>query len=256
MGDHTNVNAAYRLLMIVEAALRRPLEHSQLRVWAEVFQVQNLAGRQQKQAVAMGIILMFRQLDRLVTQLKAANHPESTYSELVKIFDTNISPEYLTHPWKDFSLRLTAAKYPLTMLANFLTDEENLINPNDLEEVRQELDKLEKTLSDKEVAPEVRNFVKSQIDTIRQAMWEYQFRGAEVFQDAILQTFRDYANSEVAEKHENDPTVREVSSLWEKILKLSGAAEKVQRGLTAFYKMWELAEKSGIHHILKLPHHH
>jgi hypothetical protein len=109
---------------------------------------------------------------------------------------------------------------------------------SDLGEVTQELDRLEKSLEDKEIAPEVRRFVRSQIDTIRKAIWEYQFSGAEVFHNAILQTFRDYANSEVAEKYENDPTIREVSSLWERILKFSNAADKVQRGLTALYKMW------------------
>jgi hypothetical protein len=256
MADRLNVNSASRLLALLEHALNRPHDHTQLRVWADVFHVDNLSGRPQIQAVSEGIVLMFRQLDRMVEQLKAAGHPESTYRELVQTLDTNISPAYLNHGWKDFSVRLSAAKYPLTMLVNFLKDEENLIAGSDLAEVSQELDRLEKSLEEKEVATEVRRFVRSQIDTIRKAIWEYQFRGAEVFQDAMLQTFRDYANSEVAEKYENDPTIREVSSLWERILKFSSAADKVQRGLTAFYKMWELAEKSGIHHILKLPHHH
>jgi hypothetical protein len=149
MSDHPNINAAYRLLMLLEAALRRPHEHTQLRVWADVFQVQELAGRQQKQAVVTGIILMYKQLDRVVEQLKAAGHPDTTYTELVSVFDTNISPEFLNHAWKDFALRLQSAKYPLTIIDNFLSDEENPIDAREFAEVREELEKLEKSLDER-----------------------------------------------------------------------------------------------------------
>lgn len=251
MSDRPNTNAAYRLLMLLEAALRRPHEHTQLRVWADVFQVQDLLGRQQKNAVVTGIILMYKQLDRIVEQVKAAGHPETTYSELATLFDGNVSPEFLNHPWKDFSLRLAAAKYPLTIINNFLPDEENPIDPKEFNEVREELDKLEKSLTDKDISPEIRNFVKAQIETIRQAMWEYQFRGAEVFQDAILQTYRDYMKSDVVAKHENDPPVRKMATIWGKLMKTLDTTVKVQGGLNALYKIYQLAETVGLHHHVK-----
>lgn len=251
MSDRPNINAAHRLLTMISAAIRQPADRTQLQVWSEVFKLQGLSGRQQKQAVATGLILMFKELDRIIEQLKAYGHPETTYRELASLLEHNISPEYLGHPWKDFATRLQAVTYPLTIINNFLPDEENPIDPKDFDEVRQELDRLERSLKDKEMSLEVRRFVASQILTIREAMWEYQFCGIRAFHDALLQAFRDYAGSDIPSEHKDDPPIAAMNQIWTRVKEVMATTIKIGGALTAVEKIYQLAEKVGIHHHMK-----
>lgn len=251
MAEEQRINAAYRLHIILSAAHAQSPQAEQFRVWANVFNVDGLSGRQQKQAVAVGITLMFRQLDHLVDQLRALNHPENSYRPLVSAMEQSISYEWLAQPWQQFRERLEKALYPLQIFSSVLPDEENLIDPKEFEAIRDELDKLEQSLSDKDISQTVRDFVKRQIDTIRTAMWEYQFRGAQVFQDAILQTVRDFANTDIAEKHKEDPPVQKLRHIWDKVMKVMDITVKVQGALTSGYKIYQLAESVGLHHLVK-----
>jgi hypothetical protein len=169
----------------------------------------------------------------------------------VTLLEQNVLFEMINHQWQDFPARLEKALYPLVILSTFLPDEEKLVDPAEFQAIRDELAKLEKSLADKEISPEVRLFVKRTIDTIRKAMWEYKFRGVDAFQDAMLETFRDYANSEVVAKHEDDPPVKTVRNLWQRLVKIMDGAIKVQGALTAVSRLFQLAESSGIYHHLK-----
>jgi hypothetical protein len=251
MAEQQKINAAYRLHILLQNAVAQNPQALQLQIWANVFELQNLMGRQQKESVARGIILMFGQLDRVVEQLRALEHPENTYRPLVVLMEQNVLIEMIHHPWGDFPTRLTNALYPLFIFSTFLPDDENLVDPKEFQVIREELDKLEKSLADKEISPEVRTFVKRQIDRIRHAMWEYKFRGAQAFQDAMLQTFSDYTSSDVVPKHEKDPPVQKVGHVWQSLMKVMDSTIKVQGTLTAVQKIYQLAESVGIHHHLK-----
>lgn len=251
MAEQQKINAAYRLHVLLQAAIAQSPQALQLQVWAHAFGVQHLSGRQLKEAVTKGIILMFGQLDRVVEQLRALEHPEDTYRPLVTLIEQNVLIEMINHPWQDFPVRLTPALYPLVIFSTFLRDDEKLVDPSEFQAIREEIEKLEKSLADKDISSDVRNFVKRQIDRIRQAMWEYKFRGAQVFQDAMVQTYSDYAGSDVASTHQDDPPMRKVGHIWEKVMKVMDGTIKMQGALTAVQKIYQLVESVGIHHHVK-----
>jgi hypothetical protein len=248
MAEQQRINAASRLHKILQAAVGHSQQATQLQVWATVFEVQSLSGRQQKEAVAKGIILLFGQLDRIVEYLRAAGHPENTYRELVSLMEQNVLIELINHPWQDYRTRLAHALYPLAILSNFLPDEEISVDPSEFQGIREELDELEKTLEQKEISPDVRAFVKRQIETIRNAMWEYKFRGAQVFRDAMVKAFTDPLAGDVVAKHPNDSTIKKTGNVWQRVIKLMDATIKIQAALTALQKIYQLAEGIIHHH--------
>ncbi len=246
MAEQQKINSAYRLHLLLQTAMAQPQQALQLQVWAKTFEVQHLTGRQQKEAVARGIILMFEQLDRVVDQLRALGHPENTYGPLVTLMEQNVLIEMINHPWQDFPTRLVNAIYPLFIISTFLTDDEKLVDPKEFQAIRTELDKLEASLAEKEISPDVRFFVKRQIDKIRHAMWEYKFRGAQTFQDAVLQTFSDYMNNDFIATHKDDPSVQKMKHIWQNVMKAMETTVKIQGALTAAQKIYQLAESVGI----------
>ena len=236
--------------LLAAAAAHSP-QTTQIQVLAQVFKVQHLSDRALKQAVAKGVELIFEQLDRMVEQLQSLHHPEDSYHAIVATIDIVLGPEYLNQQWQDNRIRIEKILLPLNIMANWLPDEEKLIDHVEFETICEELNKLEQSLADKEVSPEVRIFVKRQISVIHKAIWEYKFRGARSFENAMVETFRDYANSNIAAEHETDLPMRKVAHIWQRIKQMMDATIKTQGALSAVQKIYELAENAGLHHHLK-----
>jgi hypothetical protein len=251
MAQERHINAAYRLLTLLQEATKQAPSVIQLQVWSNTFELQNLSGRPQKQAVMRGIDLMYQQLDYVIEQLRKRNLPENTYSQLQATFERNVQFELINHPWQDFRARIEAeALYPLVIFSNMLPDEEKLVEPTDFLAIHEELEKLEKTLSDKDISSEVRSFVMQQIATIRKAMWEYRFRGTSVFRQALVETAQQFAESQITGEHKNDPHVQKVGYIWQKLTKVMDTTVKTQAALEAGHKIYQLAESVGLVHFL------
>jgi hypothetical protein len=251
MAEDKRINVAYRLHTLLAAAAAHSPQTTEIQVLAQVFKVQHLSGRPLKQAVAKGVELIFEQLDRMVEQLQSLHHPKDSYNEIVTTIDSVLAPEYLNHPWQENRIRLEKILLPLNIMANWLPDEEKLIGNTEFETICEELNKLEQSLADKGVSPEVRIFVKRQIDVIQKAIWEYKFRGARSFENAMVETFRDYANSNITVEHENDPPMQKVAHIWKRIKQIMDTTIKTQGALNAVQKIYQLAENAGLHHHLK-----
>lgn len=250
MSEKKSNNPAARLLTLLTAAVRGNPQSNYLQLWSTVFELQHLSGRQQKVAVSRGIDLIYEQLDLLVEKLKGMHYAEDSYQELVSKVEQNISAEYMSHPWQDFRVRLETIIYPLRILSSALPPEESLIDAAELKVVLQELDKLEQSLSKKEIAPEMRGYVKRQLNFIRRAIWEYQFRGVQAFDDAVLDGIREaYVSRDTVEHYKNEPEVQEVSKLWVKVWDVVIKAGKVGAAITAGEHFYRLVEST-----LKLTH--
>jgi len=244
------VNPALRIHDLLQLAINNTASVPQMAVWAKVFNVDQLKGRNQKLAIARGIDLLYRQLDRMVTQLRDRGFGEETYQPIVFSMEQNISVELLAHAWPDFRQRLQSSLYPLMIINNALDDEEKLIDKADLESLRGELDRLEETLAKGEIAAELQAFVKRQLEIIRQAIRDYPVRGVSAFYDAAFEGASEaWANEELVNQHKDDEAVKILTNVWTKVKQVTVAAFKVGTFLTASQRIYQLAESSS--HIFK-----
>jgi hypothetical protein len=247
--NNKRINAAYRLLEILGQAVAHQPQQSQIQVWISVFRLQDVQGRTQKRLVMQGIELIHEQLDRIVAQLHNMGHQENTYHELVNIIDNVVSYEYLGHQWRDQQERLQRVIYPLTIINSFLPDEEQLINLAEFDDIEEELSDLENSLNEKDISHEVRNFVQRQIEIIRKAMWQYRFRGIRAFQESALKAATDFIDNETVAKHADDLQMQRIRHLWRKVASVITSAGKMGGSLAGIYKLYELVEKTGLHHV-------
>ncbi len=243
-----NINAAYRLSDLIGNAIAQGGQQSQFQTWIAVFKLQGFKGRAQKRLVMRGLDLMHEELDRLVAQLRAMRKPEDTYEELVNVIDSVVTHEQMGQSWTEMSQRLQKAMYPLRMLTNFLPDEETLIDPSEFDKLRDDLSTLERSINEDGVSPEVRYFVQLQIDNIRRVFWEYRIRGIRAFKEGAIEAAPDFIESEIIDQHPDDPFIETTRGIWKRITGFIVTAGKVGTGLAGIYKVYEIAEKSGVIH--------
>lgn len=239
--EQQHVNPAYRLHILLKAAVSKDPKWTQLRVWSSVFGLDNLSGRPQKQAVIRGFDLIYEQLDQILEYLKSNHCPKDAYQDLQAKIDTNIAPEFLNHQWESFNQALMTQVVPLAIFSAMLPHQENLIDPNELKSIREELEGFEKSLEGKGLSAEVRHYLKRQFGFIHRAMWEYQFRGLHALEDAMLDTLREASVSrETLASHKDDPEVKEISKLWGKLWQTVIKAGQVGAALKASEEFYRL----------------
>jgi hypothetical protein len=247
MADQQKINSASRLATLLEYACNQTGDNiRQLNVWAAVLGLHNLSGRNQKLAIARGIDLMYRELDHMVDQLRNLGFDEESYRPVVTSFEQNISVEYLAQLWRDFRARLQPTLYPLKILKNALPDEENSIDPAEWQKISEELNRLEESLHNAQLSPELMGFIKKQIEIIRQAIRDYPIRGAVVFYDAWFEGAREaYANDEFVKQNEDSESLKTLGKVWQHVKQITATAVKVSSFLAASQRIYQLAETSS-----------
>jgi hypothetical protein len=250
MSEQKKVNAASRLLKLFRSAVSNSAANvTQFQVWVSAFGLQGESGQLQKRKVMRGVDLMHSELDEIVEQLREMGHPEEMYGDLVHNFYGVVSFEWLNHQWNsDLRPRLERTLYPLVLISNILPNQEALISPDELQEIEKELVTLEHSLNEKDISPQVRNFVMRQVERIRTALWEYRIRGIRAFEDGFVDAVREYSSSIVAQEHKDDEPVKAVSNIWSRMWVIVERTAKVGGALEAMKKIFQLAEHVGIHH--------
>lgn len=209
-----------------------------VKVWGEVFGLP-LDTPHLEDDVVTCIQGVRMELELLRTKLLAMGAPEKLLQPGLARFRNFSSTSYLNQQWSGLKDEISKPenRIPFMWAAWVLRDENEEILPDDeLSALRSELDSLENSLQETDMAPYLRSFVQRQIDAIRSALLVYRVQGVKPIETALKQVAGDCAFERTRLEAENatasEPTkgiLARASALIEKTAKVADSLDKIRK---------------------------
>lgn len=190
------MNPAARLLKIYDTLMQQPADQQPMsHVWAKVFGLDINSPHLEDDATACAVALR-QQIDFTRTRLSVHSVPaELTHPGFDRLKNT-ASPSNFHAAWNSHrdAIQRPECRHAFTWASWVLRDEaEADMPPDDLVALRTEIESLEKSLSETELSPYLRDFIQRQVDTIRAALQVYGVRGVRPLQEALQRAVGAYA---------------------------------------------------------------
>ena len=240
-----NINAASRLHAVLQQAAGMSTNASSLAVWENIFQIQEEPNEARKAVlISDRLRWMHQQLEIARSQMKQANLSENLYIAAFNNIEQAISTLILTAQWNNGVQYLK----PETLLAlefcsEILPDEESLIDPHVLEEIRSMVQELEKSLAVTDLPESLVALILNHIELINRALNQYPITGAKALREAARTALGELVEAKDEVKGNNKtPEVSQLGRVWGKINNSADVAIKADKIAQLGSKAWTYVE--------------
>ncbi|MGL6003154.1 MAG: hypothetical protein ACRCZ4_13870 [Plesiomonas sp.] len=237
-------NSAFRLKNVIDKTLNESDSKLILEVWATVFEIQD--ENQVRKAAIVGEKLrwLYHELELLRVQISLANLSESLYLKAFSHLELAISNMHLSGHWNHARQYLGSdVILALAFFVEILPNEENQIQNESIEEIRNLLGELRNKLSDSTLPESLVTLIKHHIEIIENAISSYPIKGAKALIEAINIGWGEIirAKEDIGE-HKNKAEIKALASTWKKVNDVADAAIKFDKVIKIGHKAWEVIE--------------
>jgi len=242
------MNTAGRLLAIYDNLVgkSRANDISMIKVWADVFDL-SVEAPHLEDEVVMCLQAMRSEIELLRTRLATLGAPEDLmHPGMARLRDVT-STAHINRSWGNLKEAISIPENRLSFFwASWVLREENEeIMPDDqLAVLRSELDSLEKSLQETDMALYLRTFVQKQVDAIRIALRLYRVQGVKPIETALHQVAGAYTveKAHIADEHAkaSEPAksvFARAGSLFEKVAKVADQFDKIRKAGEGAYTL-------------------
>ncbi len=240
-----NINSASRLHAVLSQAAGMSTNASSLAVWEQIFQIQEEPSEARKAVlISERLRWLHQQLEIVRTQMKQANISENLYTAAFNNIEQAISTLILPTQWNNGVQYLK----PETLLAlefcsEILPDEELLIDPETLEEIRSMVQELEKSLAVTDLPESLITLILHHIELINRALNQYPITGAKALREAARTAIGELIEAKDEVKaNNNSEEVAQLGRVWGKINNTADVVIKADKLAQLGSKAWAYLE--------------
>lgn len=251
-------NSAFRLHKFVQCMIPQP-DNTQLgQVLLNCFGAgQNASVRLQTTMVARVTILLYAEVDVLVSELRRAELTDESFKLITDAFD-RFSSLGMSHQWQHVKPQFMNALPLLRAFAEILPDDGAAISAENLSELDKAIEALRQEVNKCELPEEVKKFVHEQLDFIARAVRDYPIAGAKAFKTAARDAiFHEAEQHEVVATFHDAPQIKKLKAIQEKVVELAKFTVEFSKLLAAADSIYHHAGQpiqyvSGwVQHLLK-----
>jgi len=233
------MNTAGRLLDIYDKLVSNSRTNEpMIKVWTEIFNIPTDT-RHLEDDVVMCLYAVRSEMELLRTKLAAMGAPEDLMNPGMARFRNVASTAYINQSWGALHSDISRPENRLSFSwADWVLREENeeVLPDEELAALRGELDILEKSFLEVDMAPYLRDFVQRQVDAIRAALRVYRVQGVKPIEKALQQVAGAYTieksniEAEHAKASESARSVfANMGAFIEKTAKVADQLDKIRK---------------------------
>lgn len=181
------MNSASRLLHMYDQLVRQQKDQSIMLTWANVFGLESNDPHLEDKVISC-LVALRQQIDFARTRLTEHEVPPELTRPGFDRLKAIASPSQLGASWNGQrgNIQSPECRHAFAWGAWVLRSEDEVsMTDDDFSELQSELNSLEKSLTDTEMPPYLRDFIQRQIDTIREALGMYVIQGSRPLQEAL-----------------------------------------------------------------------
>lgn len=235
------MNTGARLHRIYERLIAQTTDQSMLQTWGVVFELEK-SNPLLEDEVANLVMALRSEIRFARERLDAYGVPSSLTSPALERLTQVASPGQLHSGWSGHrgNIQPPECGKIFEWIEWALRDEDEAdMSAEALQQLRSELDALEASLHSADMAPYLRNFIQSQVDTIRTALRTYGIQGNRPLQDALQKVAGAYKTQEKPLAQAYDAATAPAKSTLERAARLVDRVAKASDSLSKIKKAGE-----------------
>jgi hypothetical protein len=239
-----NINSASRLHDILIQTVDSNKNATALAIWSSVFQIQDDVDARKALIVSERLRWLHQELDILRSQMNNAPISEGLYSAAFNNIEQAISTLLLSTTWNN-GVQYLKPEYlvALNFCSEILPDEESLIDPETLKEIRDMVQELEDMLASSNLPESLVSLIRHHIELINRALDQYPIIGATAFREAARTALGELVEArDIVKENNQAEEVNKLGSLWGKLNSTADIALKADKLSQLASKAWTFLE--------------
>jgi hypothetical protein len=237
-------NSAYRVFMLLSEAREQPQNVPTIAAWSNTLGVTGTDLPDEEFHTVELLHLLSSQINMAKNQMHvAAQFPEDTYTFAFDKAQETINVTALGARWEGYKNSITPDVLTTLRWCSHAIDADPIqVQEDELSTLEQELAKFKSSVKEKTKSEELKYFLLEHIALIERAFLEYKVVGARAFQRAagnLLTSLEDPHNQEVFERNRDEPEVKQVVSIWRRMLQAGQATSMLNSAVTLVQKALE-----------------
>lgn len=240
------MNTAGRLLSIYDRLMShsRGKDTSMVKVWADVFDLPS-GGPNVEDDVVTCLQAMRSEMELLRSKLAAIGASEELLQPGLARLRNITSTAYINSGWNSLWPEASPPENRVPLMWASWTlraEDENDMPADELAVLRTELDSLEASIRDAEMAPFLRSFIQRQIEAIRSALRVYRVQGVKPIEEALHKVAGSFTVEKTRVESEHAQATDSAKSLFsrtgeiiKKTAELADRLDKIKKGADNAY---------------------
>ncbi|RCX06691.1 hypothetical protein [Marinomonas foliarum] len=236
-----NTNSASRILSILKEATEHGENENTLEVWVAVFKIDESNSSKKDIEVARYLRQMHDEIEYIQDEMKLDEYDEFKCKFLLGSITNALTVKSLSEPWRNVKNKLiqVAVFLCLGYCRQCLPDEENTINPEDIDDIKSQILALQSSLEASSLSKGVQKMIQNHLNEILTSLSSCRISGSSSLQGTMDAVIGEVIRKKEMLKEEKD---RECLSMYTKVLDTVG---KVTDGLIKSEKVISAAAKIG-----------
>lgn len=230
-------NSAFRLYRFIQKMVSQPEHIPTAQVLLNAFGIdKDSSARQQNAMLSRVTILLFTEMELLVTELKRNEYSDEAIKPITAPFDS-LSAGGLANQWQRskgaFAASLLSLR-PIGESPNLLTDDGVAISKDDLAELSGDIETLRQEVQISNLPAPVKEFIFHQLNIITGAIRDYPLAGVKAFKAAARDAvFHEAEHSEILVEFSEQPQMTSLKAIQAKVVKVAKFSIEFSKFLAA-----------------------
>lgn len=234
---NNKINSLSRIHDILLSLDRVSTQGAVVDVWGQAFELTSIEGVKKASLVSEKLVLLLNEVELAENKL-SSTYSSEIYSPMVGSLNNVFSPMLLGASWDSVKQYLTPdIMMAIKILRETLPNEEEIIKPEELNELHARLSELESFLENSDLPERVVGLIKRHIRLIREALSNFSITGAKGLVEARRASYGEFFEVNEIFQNENSSEVSELKAIWVMVNRITDGALKV-------YGLYELSKET------------
>ena len=212
------LNSAYRVRSVLSQVKQLPDSTKIYDAWSELFDIEDDDLNRKTFAISNHLSELHGEVENIKLEMGKLEYSSSLYLPSMSKCNSVFAVHVLMNNWNAVNKNITdEVMTVLGFCEEILPSEEDLIDQDDLENLKEMADDLRATLSESKLPERALNLISKHLEKIESAIASYQVIGAKAFEETIKSAYGEViANAEIFQEAKNSPELGKLASIWQK----------------------------------------
>ena len=240
-----NINSAFRIKSVLETVRKHKDNVKVHEVWSELFSIEEEDVSLRNFSIAKHLSELHQEVENIKSEMSKQDFSQSLYLPSLTKCNSLFGVHVLMSTWNSVNKNITGEVMTvLGFCEEILPNEEQLIDVEDLEKLKELAGELREALSSSELPERALKIISKHLEAIESAIASYQVVGAKAFEETIKSAYGEViANQEIFEEAKGSVELGKLALLWQKTKTVLDGVVSVNKRLGGMQGIIEKGQK-------------
>ena len=236
-----NINSAYRIREILNAAKGKQDKTPVHEVWADIFQIEEKDQHKKNFAISRCLADLHDEVELVRSEMIKLGFSDNLYASSLNKCNSVFAVQTVMGQWQSPKQQITP-EVPIVLgfCSEILPNEEDLVDKENLDELKRMASDLRECLNTSELPTYTKSIIEKHLGKIEEAITKYKAVGAKALEEVMQSAYGEVvANETVFEEARGSEELGKLSAMWQKTKSVLDGVVSINKRLGACQGMAE-----------------